>query len=544
MRLSIYAVSAAAVLTLSAEVAAQSAPQRPAAPLVTVGANLKQLEFDWNAVPNVTHYQLLHNPNGNTGYTPLGDPILPSRTDARVNIAVHLQNWTSARYMVAACNAAGCTDSAELFPKSLMRDTIGYFKASNTDPEDHFGREVALSNDGRTLAVSAEHESSGATGVNGNQADNSALNSGAVYIFRRTSAGWKQEAYIKSPRFGSSRFGTGVPALTQRALALSADGSIAVVGAAAQDVQSFGQAGEVYVYRRASSGSWSLSATLRAPVPQSVDYFGTSVDLSLDGRTIKVSSLNPRDSEGNTEGRTHIFDAAGLTWLHKAVIAPVHAGDSCARVRMSGDGRTLVANCFSPTGNRAVTLKRSGDAWVHAGDLGPLTYFTNEQPLALNFNATAMALTLGGASPNTVGVYRWEGSAWVRVASLTAPNLDPYNAFGQSLAFTRDGKRLAIGDFLSWAGGSGVSRTAANGTVQHGAVFLYDRSAALPSPWRLRSVVKAPNPGEDAFGLSVAMCGTGQTLAVGALMEDSNARGVDGSRSNERAPNSGAAYLY
>ena len=78
----------------------------------------------------------------------------------RVNIAVHLQNWASARYIVAACNAAGCTDSAEIFPKNLMLDTIGYFKASNTDPEDYFGRDVALSNDGRTFAVSAEQEAS------------------------------------------------------------------------------------------------------------------------------------------------------------------------------------------------------------------------------------------------------------------------------------------------------------------------------------------------------------------------------------------------
>jgi trimeric autotransporter adhesin len=40
---------------------------------------------------------------------------------------------------------------------------------------------VALSGD--TLAVGAMGESSTAQGVNGNQADNGALDSGAVYIF-------------------------------------------------------------------------------------------------------------------------------------------------------------------------------------------------------------------------------------------------------------------------------------------------------------------------------------------------------------------------
>jgi hypothetical protein len=54
-------------------------------------------------------------------------------------------------------------------------------KASNTNTGDEFGDSVALSNG--TLAVAAWLEASNATGVNGNQADNSAPSSGAVYIF-------------------------------------------------------------------------------------------------------------------------------------------------------------------------------------------------------------------------------------------------------------------------------------------------------------------------------------------------------------------------
>lgn len=57
-----------------------------------------------------------------------------------------------------------------------------YMKASNTDAGDYFGWSVSGSGD--TLAVGAMGEDSSATGVNGNQADNSALQSGAVYILR------------------------------------------------------------------------------------------------------------------------------------------------------------------------------------------------------------------------------------------------------------------------------------------------------------------------------------------------------------------------
>src|SRR5262249_12317040 len=73
-----------------------------------------------------------------------------------------------------------------------------YIKASNTDSRDAFGREVALSGDGKTLAVSAPDEASSATGINGNQAINNTNMSGAVYVFVRSVTTWTQEAYIKA----------------------------------------------------------------------------------------------------------------------------------------------------------------------------------------------------------------------------------------------------------------------------------------------------------------------------------------------------------
>jgi len=71
-----------------------------------------------------------------------------------------------------------------------------YLKASNTDIGDAFGNPVAL--DGDTLAVGARGEASIATGINGDQEDNSAITSGAVYIFTRTNGVWSQQAYIKA----------------------------------------------------------------------------------------------------------------------------------------------------------------------------------------------------------------------------------------------------------------------------------------------------------------------------------------------------------
>jgi hypothetical protein len=80
-----------------------------------------------------------------------------------------------------------------------------YVKASNTGPGDSFGFSLALSADGNTLAVGAYLENSNATGIGGNQADNSALDSGAVYVFTRSGGVWSQQAYIKASNTAAER---------------------------------------------------------------------------------------------------------------------------------------------------------------------------------------------------------------------------------------------------------------------------------------------------------------------------------------------------
>lgn len=58
-----------------------------------------------------------------------------------------------------------------------------YLKASNTGQGDLFGWSIALTSDGHTLAVGAPAEGSNSTGIGGNQADNSVLHRGAVYVY-------------------------------------------------------------------------------------------------------------------------------------------------------------------------------------------------------------------------------------------------------------------------------------------------------------------------------------------------------------------------
>ena len=79
-------------------------------------------------------------------------------------------------------NAAPSSGAVYVFTRSgTTWSQQAYLKASNTDEDDYFGRSVAVSGD--TLVVGAEREESSATGVNGNQSDNSASRSGAGYVF-------------------------------------------------------------------------------------------------------------------------------------------------------------------------------------------------------------------------------------------------------------------------------------------------------------------------------------------------------------------------
>src|SRR5713101_3399239 len=172
----------------------------------------------------------------------------------------------------------------------------GYLKASNSEANDHFGNGgtleghgVALSGDGNTLAVSAPYESSGAKGVNGNQADNSVYSAGAVYVFIRGANGWSQQAYVKASNPGQSyRFG--------HVVSLSQDGNTLAVSShfeasaskginGNQNDKSIPQAGAVYVFTR-TGATWTQQAYIKASNTGEAgdqsdgDQFGFSISLS------------------------------------------------------------------------------------------------------------------------------------------------------------------------------------------------------------------------------------------------------------------------
>ena len=83
----------------------------------------------------------------------------------------------------ASDNSLTAAGAAYVFTRSgTTWSGAAYVKASNTDGGDTFGQRVAIS--GGTVVVGARGEQSASAGINGNEADNSSGDAGAVYVMR------------------------------------------------------------------------------------------------------------------------------------------------------------------------------------------------------------------------------------------------------------------------------------------------------------------------------------------------------------------------
>ena len=113
---------------------------------------------------------------------------------------------------------------------------------------------------GDTLVVGSLQEASNATGVNGDQTDNSAPDAGAAYVFVRSGTTWSQQAYIKASNAeGGDEFWR--PELS---------GDLLVMGATKEDSAATGVNGDESDNSAEDSGAayiFGLTVTVSTPSP-------------------------------------------------------------------------------------------------------------------------------------------------------------------------------------------------------------------------------------------------------------------------------------
>ena len=207
------------------------------------------------------------------------------------------------------------------------------------------------------MVVGAPGESSAATGVNGDQADQTQPGSGAAYVYVRTAGTWVQQAYLKASNTeAGDAFGEAV-AISGNTIVVGAEGEASgfpgVNGNQADE--SIPGSGAAYVFERSGS-TWTQQAYLKASNPGIYDQFGFSVAIS--GNTIVVgapseSSLDTGidgdqlDDSGGSAGAAYVFVRSGSNWSQQAYVKASNTGEDDGfgfSVAISGD--TFVAGAL------------------------------------------------------------------------------------------------------------------------------------------------------------------------------------------------------
>jgi len=397
-----------------------------------------------------------------------------------------------------------------------------WLKAGNAEADDFFGVSVSLSANGDTLVVGASGEDSNATGINGNPADNTVSDSGAAYVFTRSSGAWTQQAYVKASNPGGTDwFG--------HAVALNDAGDTLAVAAFAEDSDGIGvggnqtsktviSSGAVYVFTL-NGGSWSQQEYLKASNAGAGDEFGRALTLSADGNTLAVGASG-EDSAGNNEadnttesaGAAYVFvrDTSGV-WTQQAWFkaSTAEATDIFGfALALSGDGDTLAVGAMREDSN---AIDISGDQ---------------------SDNSVA--------DSGAAYVYTRSGGSWSQQAYIKAGNTGAGDGFGITLALSSNGDTLVVGANGENSMAAGLAGDQSDNAFDNaGAAYMFTRTAGVWSP---SVYIKASNPNAGyLFGTALGLSADGDTLAVGAHGE---ASGVDGDQSDTSTPGSGAVYLY
>ncbi|MEZ5016118.1 MAG: T9SS type A sorting domain-containing protein [Flavipsychrobacter sp.] len=204
---------------------------------------------------------------------------------------------------------------------------------------------VAMSSDGSTALV-------------GGRFDGGAK--GAAWFYARNGNSWTQQG-------GKATGSTLQPIGTS--VALSANGNVAVIGAAAADSKT----GGAFVVTRTGSTWTPYSSILQGTLPVGKAQQGGSVDISNDGKTVVMggaASIFTPNSGDIGIGSTWIFKYDGSNWNQEGnkYVGTGNSGNSQqgGSVSISADGNTFVTGGFGDN-------NFNGAVWVFSKTIPPTT---------------------------------------------------------------------------------------------------------------------------------------------------------------------------
>ncbi|HTY98145.1 MAG TPA: hypothetical protein VMB91_13960 [Solirubrobacteraceae bacterium] len=355
-----------------------------------------------------------------------------------------------------------------------------------------FGSAVALSADGNTALIGGSGDNNG---------------KGAAWVFTRTGSTWTQQG----PKLTASEETAPQPGFGV-AVALSAEGSLALVGGPNETVGTTIVDGAVWAFTR-SAGKWSqqgakITAKGECCTGAEGGQFGWSIALSAAGTTAIIGApIEEEEGKGGGErGAVYAFTRSGETWSQQgSKITPtgeIGEGQFGLSVALSAEGNTALvgapwdnnAKGFGPGTGAAWVFTRSGKKWSQQGEKltgegesGREAQFGHS--VALSFEGN---LALIGGPWDTQGEENLpgHGAAWVFTQAggkwsqqgekLTARGETGNGEFAESVALASNGRTAVLGGALdkgslggAWAfvSGATISEQAAREVTQKEAVL-------------------------------------------------------------------------
>jgi hypothetical protein len=314
-------------------------------------------------------------------------------------------------------------------------------------------------------------------------------------------------------------------------VALSADGSRALVSASGDDTSTGIDSGTARVFVRTGT-TWVEEATLAASGGTVGGRFGSAVALSADGAVALVGGYR------SGAGGARVFVRVGTTWTEEAtLVAPDgEAGDELGySVSLSADGsRALIGapNDHTPAGVNAGSARvfvRTGTSWSQEATLLPL----DGSPIApsgafgwsVSLSADGGRALVGAPSTRTAGVGPGAGNAhvfirsgtrWTTEATLVAPDGRSDEGFGSSVSLSGDGSRALVS----------VPNDDTPGGTRAGSVRVFARGGAA---WSQEAVLVATDGAvDDLFG-RVSLSADGSRALIGIPRDDTPAGADAGS---------------
>ena len=408
--------------------------------------------------------------------------------------------------LLCACLWPGAGTAAAALPlaASPFAESAGRLLAGGEEGGGRFGASVAVSADGRTALVGAP-------------SDGGLV--GAAFVFTRTGSVWTQQGpKLTVPESEEEAEETlckqepgecGIGA----AVALSADGSTALIGAPRQN----GESGAAWVFTRSGS-TWTVREQL-LPGPDAVGNgrFGRALALSADGREALVGA--PKDHMNRGAAWTYADGGGGFAVEGPKLVGPQQPGESYfgRSVALSAAGTTALVGAPGEEGHAGSVwpFEDGSTGWVQQGPKlsGAGESGAGRFGFSVAISGDGGTALVGGRTDAAGAGAAWaftnDESGWAQQGpKLVASDGSGAGNFGYSTALSANGSLALIGG--------------PHDTTPLGAAWTFGREDGAWSQQGLKLAPEEP-PGGKTFGMAVALAANNAAALVGGPREEANA---------------------